>query len=149
MDFFFNRIFSLSSSFFQQNRRVPTVGLRVTNLASLSSTFQRWSGALPDEIARSWEETSLKSPRRPKISSSTILLASRQILQRGEHGWDFTVRQTRSFTGQTTPRWLAIPHGPQVNRTVHQVRSVATSLVRQITEGESGMTYHAAWASQV
>ena len=94
-----------------------------------------------DEIARSWEGTSLKSPRPPKISSSTILLAGSQKLQYGEHGWDFTVRQTRSFTGQTVVRWQAIPHGTLVNRTVHQVRSVATCMVRHMPQKERGTTY--------
>ena len=94
-----------------------------------------------DEIARNWEGTSLKSPRPPKISSSTILLASSQKLPYGEHGWDFTVRQTRSFTGQTVVRWQAIPHGTLVNRTVHQVRSVATCMVRHMPQKERGTTY--------
>ena len=77
----FNRIFLLSSSFVQQNRRVLLAGLRMANLASSSSTFQRWSGALLDEIARSWEETLLQSPRPPKISLFSLLLATRQKLQ--------------------------------------------------------------------
>ena len=112
-----------------QGQVVQTGGLLMENLASSSSTFQHWSGVPPEEIARSWAETSLKSPRLAKTSSSTTFFSSRKKLQFRELGWDFTARQTTSSTGQTTLRWPDILHGTLVNRTIHQLRGVAICMV--------------------
>jgi len=57
-----------------------------------------------EEIAKSWEETSLKSPQPLEISLPAILFLTKRKLQRWAPGWDFTVRQTQSFTGQTAVR---------------------------------------------
>ena len=92
-----------------------------------------------EEIVRSWEGNSLKSPRPPKISSSTTFLSSRRKLQPIEPGWDFTARQTRSSTGQMAPRWRATLHGPLVNRTT-KLRNAPTCMVRD-PRRESGTTW--------
>ena len=60
-------------------------------------------------------------------------------------GWNFTLRQTTSFTGQTTVRSLAIPYGPPINQTIHPVSSVATCWGPQIAEDAIGTTQNVAW----
>ena len=132
---------------FHQKRVVPLAGFLMESHATSSSTSQCWSGAMLWETAKGWEQTSPKSLPPPKISSSSTFFSSRKTSCTMVHGWDFTVRQTQSSTGQMTPRWPAIPHGTLVNQTAPQLRSAAKFTVQGLRK-ESGTTRNAIYSTR-